>query len=70
MELYSATKGKEVNILKSTISFTCFQDEEETQFPNIFPFKCIGFNNGFKYLGFPLKPNGREKTMGVAGGKN
>lgn len=58
MDLYSATTSMEFHVFKEVISFFGLNVEVERQILQIFPFISIHFNEGFKYLGFPLKPNG------------
>jgi len=47
----------QINIQKSTLSFTDLEREEEELYKRLFPFTPLDFSAGLKYLGFHLKPN-------------
>jgi hypothetical protein len=47
----------QINIQKSTLSFTELGREEEELYKRLFPFTPLDFSAGLKYLGFQLKPN-------------
>jgi hypothetical protein len=47
----------QINIQKSTLSFTKMEREEEELYKRLFPFTPLDFPAGLKYLGFQLKPN-------------
>jgi hypothetical protein len=58
LDLYYKAIGMEVNNQNPSISFNGIP-KGQARFLHIFwPFSTVDFNNGFKYLGFLLKPNG------------
>lgn len=50
----------EVNILKSSINFNCLREEVELSVRQLFHFRLVDLQEGLKYLGFILTPNGYD----------
>jgi hypothetical protein len=57
LSLFHSTTGMQINIQKSTLSFSEMEREEEEIYQSLFPFTFQDFSEGLKYLGFHLKPN-------------
>jgi hypothetical protein len=62
LQLYCKATGMEVNYLNSAIYFNELGDMDEKQLKVLFPFKNVLFQDGLKYLGFNIKPNGYGKN--------
>lgn len=62
LDLYCTATGMELNIQKSSNCFNRLDVEEKQGLISIFPFRALDFRDGFKYLGFLLKPNGYQKS--------
>lgn len=56
-----ACSGMEVIVQKSTISFNGLSEEIVAHLKAIFPFRHLDIQEGFKYVGFILKPSGYIK---------
>jgi hypothetical protein len=57
LSIFRSTTGVQINIQKSTLSFSEMEREEEEIYQMLFPFTFQDFLEGLKYLGFHLKPN-------------
>jgi hypothetical protein len=57
LSLFHSTTGMQINIQKSTLSFSEMEREEKKFHQSLFPFTFQDFSEGLKYLGFHLKPN-------------
>jgi hypothetical protein len=62
LSLFRSTTGMQINIQKSTLSFSELEREEEDLYKRLFPFTHQDFTDGLKYLGFHLKPNNYLKN--------
>jgi hypothetical protein len=61
LHLFNKATRMEVNILKSTLYTSNMSNNIMFDLKAIFPFQYHSLNDGFKYLGFILKPNGHIK---------
>jgi hypothetical protein len=61
LEIYDIAIGMELNVQKPTTYFSGLGDEDESRLVDLFPFKKFNFQEGFKYLGYSLNPNGYIK---------
>ena len=48
-------------VLKNAFLHSCDDPEVKIYISSLFPYKMHNLNEGFKYLGFHLKPNGHRK---------
>ena len=61
ISLFCDASGLAVNVQKSIFVCSCNDMEIRNQIASLLPYKMIGLEGGFKYLGFFLKPNGYNK---------
>jgi hypothetical protein len=57
LSLFCSTTSMQINIQKSTLSFSEMEREEEEIYQSLFHFTFQDFSEGLKYLGFHLNPN-------------
>jgi hypothetical protein len=57
LDLYCKATVTELNLTKSRMLSNCISMDISNQIKDIVPITCIEFEQGFKYLGFYLKPN-------------
>jgi hypothetical protein len=62
LTLYCSASGLCINTQKTTVHYWGLKDEEMASFKDILPFTFTDLNNGFKYLGYYLKP-GPSKSV-------
>jgi hypothetical protein len=60
--LYHKATSMEVNYLKYVIYFNSPSDVDEQHSKALFSFRNLKLQDGLKYLGFTLKPNGYGKN--------
>lgn len=58
LKLFCTTTSMKVNSKKSTINCSYLQDNIADSFVQLFLFSPVDLNEGLKYLGFYIKPNG------------
>ena len=61
LNVYYVATGMGFNVQKSTISFNVLSEEIVAHLKAIFPFRHFDIQEGFKYVGFILKPSGYIK---------
>jgi hypothetical protein len=60
--MYSKATGMMVNMVKSCIIINNCSETESNSFSNLFPSQRLALSEGFKYLGFFLKPDCYRKV--------
>jgi len=61
LDLFCSSTGMVINHAKSILLLFGLEDHLSARMEMIFNFQHLGFNDGFKYLGFNLKPNNYGK---------
>ena len=61
ISLFCDASGLAVNVQKSNFVCSCNDMEIRNQIASLLPYKMIGLEGVFKYLGLFLKPNGYKK---------
>lgn len=50
--------GMEIRQSKSNFLYYCEDDEIRNHIATLLPFNMVRIDEGMKYVGFPIKPNG------------
>jgi hypothetical protein len=64
LSLFRSATGMQINIQKSTLSFSEMEREEVDTYQSLFPYTVQDISGGLKYLGFQLKRTTIAKKIG------